>query len=145
MANQSFAPNHDIQMLLMPAARGTTTTSYVQPFANGGGANRVAFLLVIGTISSGTVDFKLVEALTSGGGSAQDISGKAITQLGTSTDEVVVSIELEPGDLDNADGYTYVAATTTVSTGTPIWSVLMIKYDLRNSVSTFHSTYSQQV
>lgn len=145
MANQSFAPNHDIQVLLAPAARGTTTTSYVQPFASGGGANRVAFLLVLGTVASGTVDFKLVEALTSGGGSAQDISGKALTQITTTTDEGVYSIELEPGDMDNADGYTYVAATTTVSTGTPIWAVLMIKYDLRLSVSSFHSTYKQQV
>lgn len=142
--NHTYHTTNHLQLLIIPAAQGTLTSTGVAPFADGGGADRAVFELTLGTLSSGTVDMKLQQATTLGG-SAKDITGAAITQIGTTTDECIKTIEIGPGALDDKNGYKWVTCVVTVSTGTPIWSLKLIKHKLRNTNVAQDSSYSEQV
>lgn len=145
MANEhTFAENNEVELLIVPAAQGSLNTSWRRPFADGGGAERVVYFLVIGA-TAGNTDFKLQEATTDGG-TPSDITGAAITALTTSTDEVMVSIEIGPGALDDLNGYKWVRGVVTVASGTPPYCVFSIKRRLRRPGEfTQPSSYSQQV
>lgn len=78
---------------------------------------RVLFVVLAGTLgSSATLDAKLQEATDGSGTGAQDLSGKAITQLtqaGTDSDKQAL-IEVEASNL--SAGFTHVACVMTVGT-----------------------------
>lgn len=131
MANvHTFDAHHKVDLLIVPAAQGSLNSSWVQPFADGGSSDRAVFMMVVGAVSANQ-NFKLTQALTSGGGTPKDITGAAITAITTSTDECVVTIEIAPGALDNLNGYTWVRAEVSVAGGTPVWGLLMLKHRLR--------------
>ena len=73
------------------------------------------FALLLGTLgSSATIDFKVQEAKTAAGGDAQDLSGKAISQLteaGTDSDKQAL-INVRADEL--SDGYRYVRGVLTI-------------------------------
>ncbi|MEQ8409121.1 MAG: hypothetical protein RKH07_12680 [Gammaproteobacteria bacterium] len=75
-------------------------------------------VIAAGTLgSSATLDAKIEEATNSSGGSAQDLSGKAITQLtqaGTDESDKQAIINVSAEDL--SDGFTHVRLTMTVAT-----------------------------
>ena len=69
--------------------------------------------------ASGTLDFKLQQATSSGGAGNKDISGKAITQLVKATDDdkqAVINVRAD--QLDVAGGFKFVAMVHTVGTAT---------------------------
>lgn len=75
-------------------------------------------ILLLGTfISTGLADFKLVQAVTSGG-SYKDISGKAITQLTDASpdDDKQAIINLRAEELDVANEYRFVKMSFTLTT-----------------------------
>lgn len=132
MANvHTFNGSSKLQLLIVSAAQGSLNTSWVSPFADGGGADRAVFLLDIGSVSSGTVAMKITQATSSAGAGAKDITGAAITAVTTTTDESLNTIEIAPGAMDDVNGFKWVRAEVTVSTGTPIYSVIMLKHRLR--------------
>ena len=66
--------------------------------------HRLVAEMNVGLIAgAGTLDFKLQQADSSAGANAKDITSAAITQLAASDDNVVVAIELQAEDLDNAE------------------------------------------
>lgn len=75
--------------------------------------------IFVGTIAStGTVDAKIEQATTSGGGSAKDLSGAAITQLtqaGTDSDKQAM-INVNVAEMDGANGFVYARLTITPAT-----------------------------
>lgn len=145
MSFHKFDENVFVDVLITNAAQGSLNTSYVTPFADGGGANRAVFALLIGAASA-DVDFKLEQATSSGGGGAKDVTGASITTITTSTDECFVTIELGPGALDDKNGYKYVRGVVTVAGGTPVYSVLLFKHAMRRAGEfTQGSNYTQQV
>lgn len=81
---------------------------------------RVMFVLMLGDVdTTSSIAFKLQEATTSGGGGAQDISGKSITTL-TSTSPNVVSnsqaiINVSAEELTINSSYRYVKAVVTMA------------------------------
>lgn len=100
--------------------------SVIDPDAYGTGAvtgdwvdmrifNRCMFIFTAGDLgASATVDGKIQEATDSSGTGAQDITGKAITQLtkaGTDDNKQAI-IEVDAGDL--SAGFTHVAPVLTV-------------------------------
>lgn len=67
--------------------------------------------------SSATVDAKLQQANTSGGGSAKDVTGKSISQLvKASNDNNQVEINLRPQELDVSGGFAWFRLSVTVGT-----------------------------
>lgn len=92
------------------------------------------FLAIVqaGTLgSSATLNFKLQEATDGSGTGAQDITGKAITQLtqaGTDSDKQAV-IELNSEDVTT--GYTHVAMVMTVGTATSDAGAIMLALNPR--------------
>lgn len=81
---------------------------------------RLFALLDAGVLATNaTLNFKLQQATTSGGGGAKDISGKAITQLteaGTDSNKNV-GIELRGEELDVSNGFCYVRMVMTPAVG----------------------------
>ena len=77
--------------------------------------SEVLFVVALGAVDS-TTDFKLREAQDTGGTGEQDLTGKAMTQLGAADDnkQVVVSVKAE--ELSN--NYRYVRGRLTVGNGT---------------------------
>lgn len=131
MANvHTFNGSSKLQLLIVPAAQASLNTSWVSPFADGGGADRAVFLLTVGAIA-GTVAMKITQATSSAGAGAKDITGAAITTVTTSTDESLNTIEIAPGALDDTNGFKWVRAEVTVVTGTPVYSVTLLKHRLR--------------
>ncbi len=91
---------------------------------------RVAFLISVGNIdTSTTVDAALYEAVNSAGGSAQALTGKALTQLGASGDNQQAVIEVSAAEL--SAGFTHVACRVTVTGSTATVSVVGLGIDGR--------------
>lgn len=86
---------------------------------------RLFALLDAGVLATNaTLDFKLQQATSSTGGSAKDISGKAITQLteaGTDSNKNV-GIELRGEELDVTNGFCYVRMVMTPAVGAALCS-----------------------
>lgn len=145
----TFPQNFKLAQLIGLAAQGSLNTAYVSPFASsgvGGDAQRAVFELWIGVLSSGTVDFALWQATSSGGAGRKAIVGAALTQITTTTDVSINTIEIGPGALDDKNGFTWVRGEVTVSTGTPIWGVQQWNYWLRYpGIGGQDATYAQQV
>lgn len=153
MANvHTFDGSHKVRQLIGLASQGTLTTPWVRPFASsgaGGDAERAVFLIQVGTLASGeTLAAKLRRALTSTGGSAEDIPGAAITTMTETTDERIRSIEIGPGAMSDAEGFQYVAAVVTVAGGdsAAIYGVTLINHRLRYpGTGGQDDTYDEQV
>lgn len=84
-------------------------------------------ILLAGALgSSATLDFKFQEATDNSGTGAQDISGKAATQLtdaGSDSDkQVIINLNAE----DVTTGYTHVAVVMTVATATSDCGALVL-------------------
>jgi hypothetical protein len=75
------------------------------------------FVLQTGAIDQ-TVDFKLQEAKDSSGTGAQDLTGKAITQLNNTNSSKQALINVRAEELDVNLGYAFVRAVATVGNGT---------------------------
>jgi len=75
---------------------------------------QVMFVVMTGIlVTTTTVDFKLQEAKDSTGGSAADITGKAITQMttGDNDEQAIVNVEAE----DLSDQFTHVRGVLTLT------------------------------
>lgn len=142
----TFDAHNQVQLLLPPSTAASANSSWVAPFADGGGADRAVFMLVLGATTQ-DVTFKVTQALDSSGTTPKDITGAAIVALTSATDEKVVTIEIGPGAMDDANAYKYVRGEVTIaSAGTSPYTLLLIKHRLRNStVGSQHASYSQQI
>lgn len=106
----------------------------IDPDAYGEGAVSTAYIaaknfhsfmatVYAGTMASNhTLDAKIQQATTSGGGSVKDLTGASITQLtaaGTDSDKQAI-IQFRTQDLDVANGFDFVRLTLTLaSTASP--------------------------
>lgn len=120
-------------MLTLPTEQAALVDA-IDPDAYGEGAVTTAWIaaknfhsfmasVYVGDMASNhTVDAKLEQATTSGGGSAKDVSGAAITQLtkADSDDNQQAIINLRTEDLDVENGFDYVRLSITLaSTASP--------------------------
>lgn len=91
--------------------------------------NQFMAIVFAGTlVSTATLDAKIEQATTSGGGSAKDLTGSAITQLtqaGSDSDKQAV-INFSSTDLDVDNNFRYVRLSVTLGTaGGDIGGVLL--------------------
>jgi hypothetical protein len=73
---------------------------------------RAIAILLVGATTDKT-DFKVQQATDASGTSKKDITGKAITQLGTGDDNKQAIIEIRQNDLDLALGFTHINCVVT--------------------------------
>ena len=105
---------------------GTVTTGWISA------ADFLTFMVIVlaGTLgSSGTLDAKIEEATDSSGTGAQDLTGKAITQLtqaGSDSDKQAV-INLFASDL--SDGFTHFRLSMTIATASSDSAGLVLGFD----------------
>lgn len=147
MANvHTFSGSNLVQVLIVNATQGSLNTSYVAPFADGGSADRAVFKINIGATTQ-VLDMALYQATDAAGTGRKAITGAAITQVSSSTDEVVKTIEIGPGALDDKNDFKYVRAEITIaSSGTTPYTVELIKHRLRYPGATDqHSSYAEAV
>jgi hypothetical protein len=116
-------------------AAGTYTTGWV---AMRDWQSLMAVIMAGDLGASATLDAKLEQATTSGGASAKDVTGKAITQLtqaGTDSNKQVL-INLRPEELDVEGGFDYVRLSMTVAVATSdSGAVLLGVYPTRGPAS----------
>ncbi len=95
---------------------------------------RIVALLDVGLIAvTGTLDFKLQQANTAGGGGVKDITGKAITQLADTADNKWIAIELLTSELDQAGGFAWVRFVITPAVAASLISVMLLGVDPKNA------------
>ena len=114
MGNQTFH-ERTLRSTLNPASVNGASAS--SPWVNVSNARRLCALIAIGATDA-AVDAKIEQASDSSGTGAKDISGAAITQLTSTSDNKQASIDLETDRLDHAAGFGYVRLTVTVASGT---------------------------
>ncbi|MFD2206632.1 hypothetical protein [Kiloniella antarctica] len=91
-------------------------------------------IVCAGTLgASATLDAKLEQATNKSGGSAKDITGKAITQLtkASGQDDVQAIINCRSDELDTNNGFTHVRLTMTVGTATSDAGAVILGHDAR--------------
>ncbi len=95
-------------------AAGTVTTGWIKADK----FHAFAAVLNVGVQgASATVDAKLQQAKTSGGGSAKDVTGKSITQfVKASNDNNSAVINLRSSELDVEGGFAWFRLSVTVGT-----------------------------
>lgn len=96
--------------------------------------HRAFLYLSLGAMgASSTVDVKLQEAQNATGTGAQDITGKAITQLtkAGSDDNSLVGIELRTEELDVNDGYEYVRFVVTIAVADCVYGATLFGLESR--------------
>ena len=97
---------------------GTATTGWVS-VANHHGLLAVVQTGVLGTLA--TVDAKFQQATDSSGAGAQDVAGRAITQIVKATgDNKQALINLKPEELDTLNGFGFVRVALTVGVAASI-------------------------
>jgi hypothetical protein len=130
------------------ASQASSNSSWVAPFADGGFSGVATFFLTVGAITQ-NVTFKLTQAQDSSGTGAKDITGAVLaTAFTSSTDNATRSIAVQPGALDDANGFKYIRAEVTVSGGaSEIYGVQLVLGDLRYNPPfwTQDATYTAQV
>ncbi len=122
---------------LDPVSQGAGTT---QPITNidMSKVKRLLFILDVGVFgASGTVDFKLRESKTSGG-TYQDITNKAITQLAAAGgNNRIATVEVRADELD--PGYQFVQCSLTIGTAASQVSILCLGSDAENSPASLQN------
>lgn len=94
--------------------------------------HKIGALIHVGAITSGgTVNAKLEQASSSGGTGVKDITGKAITQLADTESNKQYWINLDPSELDLANGFTFVRLTITPATQASLIAGSLFGFDPR--------------
>lgn len=73
--------------------------------------------LIVGAMTAtGTLDGKIEQANTAGGGGAKDVTGKAFTQIADTGGSKTYAINVKPTDLDIANGFLWFRLSVTPAT-----------------------------
>jgi hypothetical protein len=129
---------------ILPSNRAVLA-ALIKPDAHTAGAKRsgwvdmsvfenIQAIVCAGTLgASATLDAKLEQATNESGGSAKDITGKAITQLtkAGSQDDMQAIINCRSDELDTNNGFTHVRLTMTVGTATSDAGAVILGHDAR--------------
>jgi hypothetical protein len=136
MTVKSFDKNNLVVLLDPPASQVGANESWVQPFADGRGADRAVFMLIGGIIGTNDVVLQLWQATSSGGANAKIITGATATVPLSSTG-ALVTVEIGPGALDNMTDnvtglspFSYVQARVTAASA-ELWTLVYFQHNLR--------------
>ncbi len=139
--DKHFLPKLEI----VPADQASANTAWVQPFADGYGANRAHYMLIIGNVGTDNITAAVFQATDADGTDSKAVTSASITAVTSASAGEIITIEISPDALDNLNGFTWVRLVVTVaSSGTEPYTVVYNRYDLRNVGNTpQHATYTQ--
>lgn len=155
MTVKSFDQHNLATLLDAPASQAGASSPWVQPFADGRGADRAVFMLISGA-NTEEITLDLWQAVDAAGTDTKVIPGATAVVDAGGTGEIV-TIEIGPGALDNVpqsptpdDGnsdFTYVQGVVTIDGGgSEIWTLVYIQHNLRYpGYYSQDATYSSQV
>jgi hypothetical protein len=105
---------------------------------------KLALLAQVGVFGgSATFNGKFQQATDSAGTGAKDISpAKAFTQIAAGTNNIVAILDLDPQELDVANGFCYVQASITVGVAATLISGLVVGADARNAPASANNPVS---
>lgn len=116
---KNLSENVAYSLPLAPVSRtevGGTSGVYTGTYVSLVGYKRAQILLVLGDITAGeTVDFSLVQATDTSGTSSKALTGTAITQIADTGDNTIYSVEIDPNQLDEANGFITIAPKLTIA------------------------------
>lgn len=111
---KSNLPASDQLAILAAAPPRNGQTAFHTPWIKVTDAHEMAAIISAGTISAtGTLNAKLQQATDDAGAGAKDIAGKAITEMGPDDSNTEAVINLRSGELDEANGFSYVRLSIT--------------------------------
>lgn len=109
-----------------------TANTYVSDWVDMSKFEQVLAVILLGAIATnGTFDAKLRQAVNGSGGSAKDITGKALTQLtevGTDSNKQAL-IQCRQDELDVAGGFSFVALSITTATAATIAGAVLLGFN----------------
>lgn len=121
--------------------------TYETAWIDMGNFDQIQALILAGDLgTNATLDAKLEQATTDGG-TAKDVTGKAITQLtqaGTDSNKQAV-INCRADELDVANGYRYVRLSMTVGTATSDAGAVVLGHEARYAPSADLSSVDEVV
>jgi len=103
------------------AAAATKTSNYIDMSLF---ESLLAIINVGAVTATGLVDAKLVQAKDSSGTDKKDITGKAVTQMATSSKQSEINVFSE--QLDGTNGFSYVALEITNTTAAALVSASLV-------------------
>lgn len=123
-ATERFSEAFQPLGLIAPISSATVVSSAYVSVAN---FARIVALFQTGLIAAGgTMNAKLEQATSSGGAGVKDITGKAITQLADTADNLNFCIDLRADELDIPGGFIFVRLTITPATAAALVSGLLL-------------------
>lgn len=128
-------------MFNMKATEALAVLDSIQPSSQGVGAATTGWIPVVkfhkllaliqtGVLgASATVDAKFQQATSAAGAGAKDVTGAAITEVvKASGDNKNVAINLDPAQLDVANGFAFVQLSVTVGAAASLTSALLLGF-----------------
>lgn len=128
--NPNIKPSDQVALLAVldpvSQAAATVTTDWVSLVD----VDAILAVIQTGVLGAGaTIDAKLREATSSAGAGAQDITGKAITQLvKANNDDNQVMINCRSDELSVEDGFTHVQLSITVGVAASLISAVILGF-----------------
>lgn len=120
-----------------------TTGSLPATYIDAANFEAFAFVFALGA-TDGVVDFKVVQATAGAGTGSKDVSGAVITQLSATDDNKQVAIEVDVNKLDLANGFRYVAVTSTIA-GTTTAAIVFYGYNPKSAPVSQPAAFAQHV
>lgn len=122
-----FTEMNRVDPLLHPITRAANT--YLSSYFSMAGYGKAVVLIETGTLTAtATINAKLRQAKTSGGGSVKDITDKAITELTDADGSKIVAIELDASELDVSGDFEYVGLSVTTANANTILGAQLIRW-----------------
>lgn len=125
-------------------AAGTLTSGWVSAAK----FNKLLAVIATGVLgAAATVDAKFQQATDGAGTGAKDVTGAAIAQIVKATgDNTQAEINLDPQQLDVANGFGYVQLSVTVGTAASLTAALLMGFTPRYApASDFNATSVKQI
>ena len=131
MANKLILPSEKVAIVATvdPDANGAITAySLFSDFVDCQDFQQLMVIMLAGTVAaSGKIDMKLQQATNSTGAGVKDITGFAITQITTASNDKQAIINVDAmTDLDIAGGFRYVRAACKTTTAAADYGVVIL-------------------
>lgn len=127
-------PSEKVAVLATIDPDANTASTFYSDFVNMEEWPELMAVCMAGILgSSATIDFSLLQSTSSTGAGEKAITGKAITQIDTASNDKQQVINLRTDELDVAGGFSFVRAKMTVATSTSDSAAIVLGMGCRHA------------
>ena len=117
----------EVHQVLAHVPADSETAEVNSGYVNVANFHRVAVLISVGDLAAtATFDVDIEQATTTAGANAKAITGKSITQLTATDDDVVLIMELRTEELDVTNGFDCINVECTPATAAVEFAVIVL-------------------